>query len=1227
MNSGVVRKTTGTGTTYVDWGFDNDGDVQQVSGELRFRGPILKLAPGPGEQLGPHNPATPNEQRACAGKPVDCSTGNQFESQTDLQVGGLGPGLALTRTYNSQAASVGGPFGYGWTGPFSDRLAVDTAQQRVRVHQADGSVVPFLPRTDGTFGAPAWVQATLRRRSDGKYEYGLPDHTSRLFDTDGRLVETRDRSGNAITLAYDGSGRISTATDPGGRTFTYAYDGDDHVTSVSGPAGQKVLYTFDDGELRSVRYDGESDPLWEFDYDDDHQLTSMTDARGGATTTEYDPQRRVVAQTDALNRRRTWVYDGDVTRITNPAGDVTRIRFADTRPLSITRGFGTPEASTTSYIYDADRNPVKRIDGNGHETTTTYDTKGNRTSVEDAEGRTTRWTYGTSRQVLTTTTPAGRKTTFEYDSNLNPTKITRTLVRPGQPDQSQVTSLAYDTKGQLTKITDARNKEQLFGYDAAGNRVSTTSPEGRNTTATFDAASRLLTQTDGRGHVTGANPADFTTTIVRDPRGRPSTVTDPKGKVTTFAYDANDNRTKVTDADGVVLETAYDAENQAVRQTRTDGSQQITGYDPDGNVTGFTDGRGKTTIYEWDAAGRMTATIDPLGRRTSRAYDGAGNLTVETDAAGRTSTRSYDDAGVLLGVDYSDPDTHDLTFSYDADGNRTGMVDGTGTSSFDYDTLGRLTKAVDGGGRTIEYAYDLGDRPIEVTYPNGQKVTRTFDDDGLMTSVSDWLTNTVSFSYDADGGLAKTTFPGSSAVVDRVTRDRSGAPESIAFGDVAGSLGKLDYGRTDGGRVASEAAQNMPGGTTAYDYDSNGRLTDAGSDQFTYDAADGITKLAATDPLSYDDAGQLTATGSGATQRSFTFDALGSRTGESGGGQATRAYSYDQRQLLVSAAETGGTTVEYESDADGLRVRREAGGNARSFTWDRVAALPLMLTEGGTSYIYGPDGRAVEHIDGSGDVAFYHHDQLGSTRRLTDETGAVVAGFTYTAFGSLATRTGTVETSLLFAGEYHDDGSGLIYLRARHYDPRTGQFLTVDPLGALTKDPYAYAGDDPLNYADPSGLFLGLGHVPIVDDVGDAVGGALKAGVNAAWDAGSFVGRTAWEYRQFVVGFGVGAACVVASAGVCGGAALAGFLLGVPDAISKARRCDQSVLGALAANAGTMLLTTAPAARLARVEDLAKTMGGGALNWINRVQGEFPGQVANTFQNVLGKGCPCGSAT
>jgi RHS repeat-associated protein len=122
-------------------------------------------------------------------------------------------------------------------------------------------------------------------------------------------------------------------------------------------------------------------------------------------------------------------------------------------------------------------------------------------------------------------------------------------------------------------------------------------------------------------------------------------------------------------------------------------------------------------------------------------------------------------------------------------------------------------------------------------------------------------------------------------------------------------------------------------------------------------------------------------------------------------------------------------------------------------------------------FIYGQSELTVEQINNTtGTVTYLHHDQQGSTRLLTSSTGVKEATFTYSPYGELTGSTGTATTPLGYDGQYTSSDTGLIYLRARVYDPATAQFLSVDPLASSTREPYVYAGDDPLTYRDRSGL-------------------------------------------------------------------------------------------------------------------------------------------------------------
>ena len=196
--------------------------------------------------------------------------------------------------------------------------------------------------------------------------------------------------------------------------------------------------------------------------------------------------------------------------------------------------------------------------------------------------------------------------------------------------------------------------------------------------------------------------------------------------------------------------------------------------------------------------------------------------------------------------------------------------------------------------------------------------------------------------------------------------------------------------------------------------------------------------------------------------------------------------------LTLTTATT--TSAAYTYNGHGTRTSRTIGASAQHFAWDTHGGVPLVLTDGTTSYLYDDAGTPIEQVDTAGVALYYGHDQYGSTRLLTDATGAVAGTFTYDPYGNLTAHTGTADTPLRWNGQYQDADTVLYYLRARYYDPVTAQFLTRDPLNALSQSAYGYVSSNPLNASDPRGLICWSPSC-VIQDV--AIGAAAVAIVAA----------------------------------------------------------------------------------------------------------------------------------
>jgi RHS repeat-associated protein len=1098
INRGTLKKTEGAWTTEINVPTENLGTIREEVGNFKFGNPI-HLRESSTQWGGAENPSAPAEPHPTCGDPVSCATGNYSETQTDFAIGGRGVGLALTRTYNSQAAAEGvkGLFGYGWTSSFSDHLVVNKTSKVTTLHQANGSTVPFTEEGGGSFKAPVWTQDILSGTEGTGYTLTLPSQIKYKFaGSSGRLESVTDRDGNVTTLTYNEAGQLTTITDPVSRTIKLKYNGEGFVESAEDPMKHVIKYTYEGENLKSVTQPAEESLRWQFKYDGSHRMTEMVDGRSGKTINEYNGSNQVTKQEDPAGHKLKFEYETFQTKITNEnTGSVTDEYFtSDDEPSSITRGYGTESATTESFTYNEGGYVTSVTDGNGHTTTYGYDAANDRTSMVDPNKNETKWTYDSTHDVETMTTPKGETTTIKREAHGNP----EVIERPAPESKTQVTKYKYKTTGELESVTNPLEHTWKYEYDAKGDRTAETDPEGNKRTWEDNEDSQETATVSPRGNIKEGKPASFTTKIERDAQGRAIKVTDPLSHVTEYKYDGDGNVEVVTDGNKHKTKYTYNGDNEPTKVEAPNKTVTETEYNGAGQVVKQIDGNKHATEYKRNAVGEVTEVINPLGKKTLKEYDAAGNLIKLTDPAKRTTTYKYDPANRLEEVSYSSGKPATVKYEYDKDGDRTKMTDGTGTTVYTYDQLDRLTESENGNKEVIKYEYDLANDQTKITYPNKKAVTRAFDKDGRLEKLTDWLSHSTKFTYDEDSDLKTILFPSETKDEDTYAYNDADQMSEVKMKKSTETLASLVYTRDGDGQVKKITSKGLPGAeVTENTYDENNRLTKYGSTEYKYDSANNPTTEGSS-TNTFNEGDELEK-GTGTT---YAYDELGERTKTTPEKGGAITYGYDQAGNLTSVERpekesTPKIEDSYTYDGNSLRASQTISGTTTYFAWDMTEELPLILSDGTNSYIYGPGGLPVEQISGAETPTYLHHDQQGSIRLLTGSAGTSTGSVTFDAYGNKVESTGTI-SPLGYDGQYTNSDTGLIYLRARVYDPTTAQFLSVDPIEPITTAPYNYAGDNPTNAIDPTGLLcFSLSSSCLEEDAGEAVEASARVAATA----------------------------------------------------------------------------------------------------------------------------------
>jgi RHS repeat-associated protein len=1004
------------------------------------------------------------------GDPVSLVTGAMTHTHTDIQVPGKGVPLEFTRTYSTGGLPMQGRLGHGWTDNYNSLLSIFN-DGSVSVRYPDGSGA-FFTYNAGIFTAPRGVNDALVKNGDNTYTLTTTAQLKYNYSTTGKLTSIKDRNNNTTTLAYDGSGNISSVTDPGGRQLTFTVDGSGRITLITAPMSRTIGFGYDaNGDLATVTDVKGGTTTYTYS---NHRLATLTDSLNHLqTTTTYDNADRVVEQRDAVNGTTCFYYGHGPTYTSancpgvSPAAQPGQTIMVDPRGNKQIHQFDTSFRPTgiedalgndTLFTYEAtgalcspanNGNLCSVTDPIGHVTSYAYDAKGNTLTRTDAASKTWTYTYNSFDDVLTETDPLTRVTTYTYDPSGNLLTAKNAL--------NQITMFTPNADGTLASVKDPLNHTTSFGYNANGLRTSVTDALTHATNYTYDAGGRQLTKQDALTHAT---------TYTYDNQNNVLTVTDALTHVTTNVYNAKGLRTSTTDANNKTTTFGYDNADRLT--TVTDPlTQTVTyGYDANSNRTSMTNTRSKITTYVYDAANRLASTTDPNNKTTTYTYDAASRLATRLDAKSQTTTYGYDVVNRLTSVTYP-AGTPNVSYTYDALGNRLTMVDGTGTTTTVPDALYRPSTVTDGAGNVVGYGYDAAGRRTTITYPAGTgTATYNYDNADRLTSVVDWNNKTTTYTYDTANRLATTATP--DGVTETRTYDNADRLATILTKKGSTTIVSYTYTVDSVGNRTKVVDTN---GTTTPGYDSLYRVNamtypNGDTQSYTYDPmGNRLTKVnnGSTTNYTSDDADQMTAAG-GVT---YGYDNNGNQTS-----RGTDTFGYDAENRLTSTT-LGGTSGSYVYNGDGLRTSRTIGGVTTAFTWGNAAEVPAILRDSaGNRYLYGLD---LISLSNSANSKFYYHtDGLGSTTAITNSSGSVVKTYQYDVFGAIRAQTGTQPNEFTFTGE-QVDGSGLQYLRARFYDNATGRFLGRDPLpGASTESQslnrYPYVLNDPVNLTDPLGL-------------------------------------------------------------------------------------------------------------------------------------------------------------
>ncbi|MDQ3280147.1 MAG: PKD domain-containing protein [Acidobacteriota bacterium] len=888
------------------------------------------------------------------------------------------------------------------------RFITDAAGKRISLNPIAGGFTISDPGTPSRV-----VSLTIDANHDLRSIVDPENVTALQADyVNHRVSNWSDRGGNRWDAAYDGFGSLMTTTAPA--VMVREPSGVDvqvrpATTSVSLAAA--VLPESGRG-TSSIKPAARVIPS--------NVRVRFTDAKNNTTAVQIDRMGTVLREEAPLGH--TTIYERDehsrVVRTTGPSGVVVENDWDPALPLlkKVTTKIDATQQQIVNYTYEPKYLQPERIWGDGLEEVLNRYTADGRlleTRLAGDEARVTHYSFDARGRITSTSDPEGHATFYEYDANnawMNVDAVSSGMVS-APADKRRRTTFSYDQYGRREQVTDPENHTSLTGYDAVGRTRFETDANGGRTDYVYDRLFlRSVIDAERKTHGFDYNALGWLERQV-----------DPGQRASTYRYDRNGNVATRTNRNLQTVTFSYDAVDRVLTRTAD----------------------GATTTYTYDnPAGRFVTVENPLSRETLR-YNSSGDVTEQASLRNGTARYTlnsiYDPRHRREQLSMSEPFQRSIRYGYVAEKLKT-LTDLEGKiTSLNYNDDGQLESL------TLPTV-----RPLTMTkaYASTHQATRVLYDDGNVDlSLGYWLTLTKR-------GLIESVYSATRKKVRNYGYDFAGQLRGADDADVFSVEPCPDDSAafTHDGEPCGLPQLSQPTWSQAFSYDKVGNRTDSGAAH-----VDNRMTAFAGQTLGYDNEGNLTSRSTPAGLQTFTWNSLGQLATVTVPGSGTYSYGYDGLGRRIRRTEPSGSVTEYLYDGDDLFMELRNGAPLREYTYYPGIDRPH-------SVIQREGARA-------GETFYYAMEEPNNVAGLIDRNNQVVNRYVYQPFGVTQSATEGTPNPLRYLAREWDPGTSLYYVRNRWYAPELARFISEDPIGLEGGiNPYAYAGNDPVNRTDPSGL-------------------------------------------------------------------------------------------------------------------------------------------------------------